>query len=194
MRIICRAVIAFLLFCSTVSAQTYLGDGTGTSGLGGSCCNWVFKLDASGLSCPSDQVVTHPTCAVISAGQYNAYFTAYFNQYGKKYLSVINNGLAITCTCSGYPYGSLNGTYSLSGADFDKRSLSTLNAQAGGSFPNGSPVIQFADMSGTLHTFDSVHLIELGVAVSNYLARISSQSVGPPQNLGWPANNQATIP
>lgn len=180
-----------LVLAFPVNAQTYLGDGTATGGLGGSCCNWVAVLDASNQSCPAAQLAVHPTCAVISSGQYTAYVTAANNQYSVKYPQVLNAGIAITCTCSGYPYGSLNGTYSLSGQDFNNRNLAYLNIKAGGTFPLSQSVVQFADMSGTLHTFDAAHLLELGSAIQDYLATISAQYVSAS---GWPANNGVTIP
>jgi hypothetical protein len=184
-------IIALLIFPLYSHAQTYLGDGTGAGGLGGSCCNWVAVLNDSNQNCPSDQLAAHPNCVVISSGQYAAYFTAVNNQYNAKYPKVLNAGITITCTCSGYPYGSLNGTYSLSGPEFDNRNLAYLNIKAGGSFPLGQNVVQFADMTGILHTFDAAHLIELGGATQDYLATISAQYVAA---AGWPANNGVTIP
>lgn len=188
-RILCIAVV--VLYIPAAMAQTYLGDGNSTSGIGGSCCNWVATIDASNQACPASQLAIHPTCTTISLGQYTTYLTAASNLYGNKYPRVLAQGVAITCTCSGYPYGSLDGTYSLSGDDFDNRNLAYLNIKAGGSFPLGQSVVQFADTAGTLHTFDATHLLELGSAIQNYLATISAQYVNAS---GWPANNQATIP
>jgi hypothetical protein len=103
-------LLVLLLLCWHVAkAQTYLGDGNGTSGLGGTCCNWVAFLDASSGSCDAGAVAAHPNCQVITLTQYNTFITAETAgiSYLIKYIATVNTGVALTSTGD----SSLNATY-----------------------------------------------------------------------------------
>lgn len=69
-------IALFLLLSPAALAQTFLGDGNGTSGKGGSCCNWTAMIDASGQSCPVSELAARPTCQVITQTQWQTFVTS----------------------------------------------------------------------------------------------------------------------
>ncbi len=94
-------VILSFLFPWYAQAQTYLGDGGGTSGLKGSCCNWTGQIDASGKVCDANILLEHPTCQVITKVQFDAFATAARgNQKSTKTVSV-SVGTPTLSSCSG---------------------------------------------------------------------------------------------
>lgn len=96
-------------------------------------------------------------------------------------------GIAITCTCLDYRYGSLNGTYPLT-----EIFVSTLNGLAVRTITNrsltGDGTVELHDMTGTAHSWDAPHLLALADAVTVY--RLSLQS---DQASNWPPSNAVTI-
>ena len=68
--------ILLLLFSPPCFAQTYFGDGNGTSGVNGSCCNWTQTSDLNGQVCSAEDLVKIPTCRVITAAQFNTFVSA----------------------------------------------------------------------------------------------------------------------
>lgn len=104
-------------------------------------------------------------------------------------------GIAISCTCSGYAYGSLNGTYSLT-ADF-LNTLTGLTIRAvgnrplsGSHGPQGGAVVPLYDTAGVSHSWDQAHILELADTVTDYQVSMSLQNV---QANGWPTSNAFTI-
>ena len=172
---------------STAHAQTYFGDGTGTSGLGGSCCNWVAVKSSNGQTCPADQLALHPTCTVITLTQYNAYLTSVSSSY-PSYHGRINSGVAVTST--GSP-STLNGTYPIDASTISNlqflyfsAQIAKLNSsQAFG--PGGATSVAMKDKNGNSHTFDRDHIISYGTQILGYLSSLT------PGN--FPSNNQLQI-
>jgi len=95
-------IIAFLLLLPQCTyAQTYLGDGGGTSGLNGSCCNWTAQIDASGKACDANSLLDHPTCQVITKAQFNAFAAAARGSQKLTKAVSISVGVPILGSCTG---------------------------------------------------------------------------------------------
>lgn len=98
----------------------------------------------------------------------------------------LDTGITITCGCSGYLYGSLNGTYPLT--DMFIRTLNGLAILAVQKRPlsaAGGATVLLRDMTGVEHSWDAAHILELAAAVTEYQLSLAPQNV---QATGWPAN------
>jgi len=80
-------------------------------------------------------------------------------------IAALNAGLAITST--GTP--ALDATYAVDPASQFKITAIVASIGASGSLPGGGSTITYPDITGTMHTFTSLHFVSLAVAVRDYV-------------------------
>jgi hypothetical protein len=152
------AVCLMLFMPSIASAQVFLGDGNGTSGVGGSCCTWTAQINTGG-ACPADQVATHPACQVITTAQYSAYQTAVTALQPSTANNLLAAGVAITFTST----TTANDSYAATAAALQN----LLNLQTGKVGIGAAATITVPGISGP-HTMGQPAFHDVYNAVSAY--------------------------
>ncbi len=142
-------LFAFLVFMFSWSAnaQTFFGDGNGTGGRGGSCCNWTATSDLNGQVCSASMLSTIPTCQVITRTQFNAFVAAAGAGTKQSRTVIVSTGSPSLSSCSGGSLdpGSTDGQGSIS---FSGVSVSTSCGLTFGSPPYNGTGCKI-DLTGT---------------------------------------------
>jgi hypothetical protein len=189
-RFICILVTALVSLSHAAASQTYLGDGNGTAGFGGTCCNWTAQSNVALDSCPADQLANHPACQVITKAQYDAYFAArnVIPDAEATFMFYMNAGIAI----SGCTSAAINGTWPVDDASI--KSIGLLDQYIGGhgnKWPDGKSSLILKDSSGNGHAFgatkDLQRLFEL---LQDYRTAIDQVLLGGAP-FTWPASSIA---
>lgn len=147
-------------------------------------CSQYTGATAMSVTDPRWSAYQTSLSAAQAAGNYQATLAQY-----------LNAGVAITCTCTGYAYGSLNGTYALTDAfvtQITNLSLRAVGSRklSGNHGPNGGATIPLYDTAGVTHYWDSTHILELNDVITDYKFSMTLQNV---QVNGWPSTNAFTI-
>ncbi len=140
-------VILALVISPVANAQTFFGDGNGTSGRGGSCCNWAATSDLNGQVCSAIMLSGIPTCQVITRAQFNAFIAAESAGTKQSRNVIVSTGSPSLGSCSGgtLDLGSTDGQGSIS---FSGVSVSTSCSLTFGSPPYSGTGCK-VDLTGT---------------------------------------------
>lgn len=173
-----RAACAFLLiifFTLSARAQVYVGDGGGTSGKQGSCCNWVVYNPTTSV-CSPGQILQYPSCQVITQAQALGYFATRQMAISGLVNGILITGMAVTFTTS----TAASGVYPADPASITMMSGQLTRFTGTGAFVGASALISVNDVDGTAHQMGAPTFKLLFAALQDYAAGVVASPQSPP--------------